>query len=863
MARSSIAHIARLARSRRLASWQSSAEAFSSCHQCRRRGGSLRYQQHSNDENAPIIKSIKLFSTFSRDFNIGAARSETTFEFESLSPSEARETFFQLTDVYHDKRSMTNKRILLSWQLLDRLVQDAESCNTVLDTDLLNRVLGIWRLRGTKEAESALEATDVYERIQAYHPHLVPDIKSFAILIDTAVKRGKNIRQVPQLVQRILSEMTLEPNTIFINTCLSAWNKSGLPEAPYKAEELLQEYVDIVDDFSFSLVVDTWARQPNAAQRAQVLLDTMKLGMEPSARTYASVLQAWVRQGRPQEAEAILHQMGTSDYKLYSAVLIAWADKKNAQRAEQILNQMIDHPSLSPNKQCFVAVISAYSKNGNAIKAEELLERMQQVRIKPNSYAFTAVLSAWANVGTHAAAERAKAILERMQELYQAGNQDLQLNTVAYTSVVNAFARSGSIEGVEKAEALIETMEELYHAGNPNVRPNIQTFTSVMSGYAKCESLDAAEKAEALLDKIEELHKSGRSDLQLNTFAFNAVIDAYSRSRSPKGAERAERVLDRMLTTFQNGNELCMPDRYSFTSVISALSKNADRASAERAQMTFDVMQEMHDSGVSGLKPDQHSYGALMSAWGRCGDPQAAEAVLERMQRAYKAGNLEAKPNAVVLNSIIVAHARSKGDRKTLARNALKVLVMMKDLYETGNKDMKPNAFTFNTVIHAFAACGDWKSAEEAQLILYMMEQYVDCGTVTYNSVIAAYTKIGETKAAEKAVALLHRMKKLYDDGNRNVKPDTITFNAIISAWVKASSKKNDDPTLVKRVEHYFQNMKALADAGHDDCKPDRITYSLLIKAWSTSKHPAAKKRIEDLKREREFMQVWRSKRQH
>ena len=210
-----------------------------------------------------------------------------------------------------------------------------------------------------------------------------------------------------------------------------------MPEAPYKAEELLQEYADIVDDFSFSLVVDTWARQPNAAQRAQVLLDTMKSsGMEPSARTYASVLQAWAREGKPQQAQAILHQMETSDYKLYTTVLMAWADKKNAQRAEQILNQMIEHQSLSPNRQCFVAVISAYSKTGNAIKAEELLEQMQQVyaagnvRVKPNAYAFTAVLSAWANVGTLAAAERAKAILERMQELYKAGNEDLQLNTV-------------------------------------------------------------------------------------------------------------------------------------------------------------------------------------------------------------------------------------------------------------------------------------------------------------------------------------------------------------------------------------------------------------------------------------------------
>ena len=192
MVRSSIVYIARLARSGRVASRQSSVEAFSSCHQCRR-GGSLRRHQHSlvHDENAPITKSIKLFSTLSKDFNIRPARSNTAFEIESLSSSEARETFFQLTDVNHDKRNMSNKRILLSWQLLDRLVQDAETCNTVLDTDLLNRVLGIWRLRGTKETELALEATEVYERIQAYDPHLVPDIKSFAILIDTAIKRGQ------------------------------------------------------------------------------------------------------------------------------------------------------------------------------------------------------------------------------------------------------------------------------------------------------------------------------------------------------------------------------------------------------------------------------------------------------------------------------------------------------------------------------------------------------------------------------------------------------------------------------------------------------------------------------------------------
>ena len=75
-------------------------------------------------------------------------------------------------------------------------------------------------------------------------------------------------------------------------------------------------------------------------------------------------------------------------------------------------------------------------------------------------------------VEIQAAAKRAEAILERMQELYEAGNVDIKPDTISFSTVISAWAKSGDPAAAKRAEAILERMQELYEAGNVDVKPN-------------------------------------------------------------------------------------------------------------------------------------------------------------------------------------------------------------------------------------------------------------------------------------------------------------------------------------------------------------------------------------------------------
>ncbi len=69
-------------------------------------------------------------------------------------------------------------------------------------------------------------------------------------------------------------------------------------------------------------------------------------------------------------------------------------------------------------------------------------------------------------------------------------------------------------------------------------------------------------------------------------------------------------------------------------------------------------------------------------------------------------------------------------------------------------------------------------------------------------------------------------MHKMHDAGNHDVKPNTITFNLVISAWARSG-----DCDAGSRANPYLAYMKQVKASGHKECGPDEITYKFVIKS--------------------------------
>ncbi|MGB7904052.1 MAG: hypothetical protein WCF43_05115 [Steroidobacteraceae bacterium] len=93
---------------------------------------------------------------------------------------------------------------------------------------------------------------EALDHLSLYSPHILPDVNTYGMIVDIAIKWANNPLEGPHFAQAVLDCMNKEaktnpgvlPGTVMFNTVLDAWAKSGMKEAPYKAEDILQAMQD-------------------------------------------------------------------------------------------------------------------------------------------------------------------------------------------------------------------------------------------------------------------------------------------------------------------------------------------------------------------------------------------------------------------------------------------------------------------------------------------------------------------------------------------------------------------------------------------------------------------------------------------
>ena len=76
-----------------------------------------------------------------------------------------------------------------------------------------------------------------------------------------------------------------------------------------------------------------------------------------------------------------------------------------------------------------------------------------------------------------------------------------------------------------------------------------------------------------------------------------------------------------------------------------------------------------------------------------------------------------------------------------------------------------------------------------------------------------ASSKDDRAEAAKRAEQYLEEMKRRYANGDLNVKPNTLTYNAVMNAWARAGLPEKAESLLNEMYEEYMNN-------GNDDIKP-------------------------------------------
>ena len=303
------------------------------------------------------------------------------------------------------------------------------------------------------------------------------------------------------------------------------------------------------------------------------------------------------------------------------------------------------------------------------------------------------------------------------------------------------------------------------------------------------------------IDNQETTLIGSMSSQQMQEFA--KLISSWSklttnnRSERTLAAEMSEQCLRELIEEKLAGNKRTIKvmnvDMYH--SVIRAWLKTNSYVDLLHASSLLDLMERTHKGEEKILSQSIRCYATVLDGWCKSrynGAEVKAEELLHRMCQRCP-GHVDVRYYNNVMNRIAVSGKINAGNE---VERLLNVLI---EAYKRGETSMMPNRSTFNTAIKAYSRVttttkGGKDAAKDARRILSMMEDPASFGLgnvareiepdkVSCTSLLTAWASSGESDAGEKAEQLLQRMEDMYSRGNRGIKPDTVTFNAVIKVW--------------------------------------------------------------------------------
>jgi len=241
----------------------------------------------------------------------------------------------------------------------------------------------------------------------------------------------------------------------------------------------------------------------------------------------------------------------------------------------------------------------------------------------------------------------------------------------------------------------------------------------------------------------------------------------------------------------------------------------------------------------------------------------AIESIVKRLVEEAEAGNVNANPTTKDYNCMLESWARS-GEGVYAAERCEEILTQMETEFESDiSPQIRPNLSSFKIVLQAWKhAGGQDLSSFRAQRILDWMASLHDEGKndlaqpdqMCYDTVLQSWSRNDHEQAPVYAERLLAKMETMRLESTAIVplvQPRTVSFNAVLGAWGRASlspsspSAFSDEPsstsTSYQRSCDILRFMEKLYYVeGEPMVEPDRVSYSLVLKTLARHKTDAS-----------------------
>jgi hypothetical protein len=328
--------------------------------------------------------------------------------------------------------------------------QDAGICP---NTDTFNALMGGYLKSYLPDALERFAETikSMQDDFAAGNPSARPDRVTMNTIAAACAKHrdatGDAVSRLMQIHSNMETKYRLYPDTISHNIAIDALSKSGRPDAPELAVDLLN-----------------------------MMEERFKKGAvqsKPDAYTYSSVIDCFVKCSRLDAADS-------------------------TEKVQKVLRQMEDlyrnHGGDRVDTSVYNTLLNAHLilDSVNAAEwARGLLRHMEENHDadpcipKPDRITYNTVMKAMRG-GTTQQASYAENLLRSMEELGRE-NEEFLPDSYSYTSVISAYGRSKADFKADKALGLLKGSLVSFENGNIAARPHVQTFNAALNACAFVE----------------------------------------------------------------------------------------------------------------------------------------------------------------------------------------------------------------------------------------------------------------------------------------------------------------------------------------------------------------------------------------
>jgi len=420
-----------------------------------------------------------------------------------------------------------------------------------------------------KETKKEHERHEDKEIAQKYS--LEPTTSHFITVLLAHSKSAKNggtvsLKRMEELLMQ-METLDLQPTYQCFVIYLNALSKSRIPDAPERAEEVLNriEALILADDSGSS----------STSNQGKIQINNYG---------YNSIMDAWARsnsRGRAKRVEAVFERMQRfyeqtgndallPDKFTYACLMNAIIKDKEegfAERCADILAEMeaSDRPSMQPDSITYGTVIRAFRTTQNIGKAEAIIKRMEtdDSIIDPDAKCYGEMIDCYNQHGGHA--NSALSILERCEKMYESGDITKKPKAKMYCICINIVGRSRDPNKAKSAESIFQRcLSNMDTSNASSKRYYFPIFNSLIGVYSRSNIENKVQKALGVIEKMEEL------GFEPTVTTYNGILSTCSRL-PPSAAEKTKRFATTVAVKtmrFLQQHQHLQPDSESYNQML-------------------------------------------------------------------------------------------------------------------------------------------------------------------------------------------------------------------------------------------------------------------------------------------------------